>query len=157
MKAWHFVGEDKRLGYGDNRMVKVGKTYIAKGPLEMCKNGMHGSRRILDALRYAPGPIICRVELSGEIIHDTDKSVARSRKVLAMVDGTAILQKFARMCALDVIHLWDAPDIVVRYLKTGDEKIRVAAWVAARVAARAASDATRKKQNRRLTAMTSRQ
>lgn len=31
---------------------------------------------------------------------------------------------FVRMCALRVIHLWDAPEIVIRYLNTGDESIR---------------------------------
>ena len=42
------------------------------------------------------------------------------------------------MRALDVIHLWGAPDVVVRYLKTGDESIRSAALDAARTAARTA-------------------
>jgi hypothetical protein len=43
---------------------------------------------------------------------------------------------FARWCALQVVHLWNAPDVVVRYLKTGDESIRAASWDAAWVAAR---------------------
>ena len=43
------------------------------------------------------------------------------------------------MCALDVIHLWNPPSIVIEYLKTGDEKIRAAASDAARAAARAAT------------------
>jgi hypothetical protein len=36
-------------------------------------------------------------------------------------------REFSRRCALDVIHLWEAPDIVKKYLKTGDEDIREAA------------------------------
>ena len=47
------------------------------------------------------------------------------------------------MCALDVIHLWDAPDVVIEYLKAGDGNLSaatgVAAWAAASVAARAAA------------------
>ena len=52
------------------------------------------------------------------------------------------IRRFARECALDVIHLWDAPPIVKKYLETGDEKLRAAAWAAAwaaRAAARAAA------------------
>ena len=40
-------------------------------------------------------------------------------------------REFARWCALQVIHLWDCPEIVRLYLETGDESIRAAAWVAA--------------------------
>jgi len=40
-------------------------------------------------------------------------------------------RKFACDCALDVIDEWDAPEVVVRYLKTQDESIREAAsWAA---------------------------
>ena len=56
-----------------------------------------------------------------------------------------MLRKFARLCALDVIDCWDAPDVVIEYLKTGDEFIRNAA----RDAVWAASDAAWKKQRRR--------
>ena len=69
------------------------------------------------------------------------------------------IRRFACQCALDVIHLWNAPPIVKRYLKTGNEKLRAAAgdaawaaagaaaWAAARAAARAAAGAAmREKQ-----------
>jgi len=46
-----------------------------------------------------------------------------------------------RRIALDVIDLWDAPDIVRRYLETGDEAIRQAALDAAADAYAAAADA----------------
>jgi hypothetical protein len=66
----------------------------------------------LDALRFAYGPILC---------HGT-----------AQIDTTPLLGQFARACALDVLHLWDAPDVVRAYLTTGDETIREdaarAAW-----------------------------
>ena len=41
------------------------------------------------------------------------------------------LREFARWCALQVIDLWDAPDVVYEYLKTGDETLRDAARAAA--------------------------
>ena len=45
------------------------------------------------------------------------------------------IRRFACQCALDVIHLWDAPPIVKKYLKTGNEKLRAAAMDAAWAAA----------------------
>ena len=47
----------------------------------------------------------------------------------------------ARRYALDVIHLWDAPDIVRRFLETGDESLAAEAAGAAARAARAAEAA----------------
>jgi len=50
MLAWHFLADNKRLGYGDNRLVQAGKTYRLKsGNPELCKNGMYGSKRLLIA------------------------------------------------------------------------------------------------------------
>lgn len=51
-------------------------------------------------------------------------------------DATEVLQSFARKCALDVIHLWKGPPVIKRYLRTGDPKLRGAALVATRGAAR---------------------
>lgn len=68
--------------------------------------------------------------------------------------GGMVSTEDATRAALDVVHLWDAPDVVVKYLRTGDEQIRDAAWDAARNAAwDAARAAARDKQNRRLVAM----
>ena len=50
-------------------------------------------------------------------------------------------REFARWCALQVIHLWDAPDVVREHLETGDEKLRNAARNAARNATRKAARA----------------
>ena len=141
IKCWHFLQNNKRLQWGTKEVVKVGKTYTCKGNIVMCENGLHGSRKILDALSYAPGSICCRVEIWGEAIEGNDKLVGRNRKVLSIIDATEILRKFARMCALDVIHLWYPPDVVVRYLKTGDESLRDAAGDAAWAAKDAIWDA----------------
>ncbi len=43
--------------------------------------------------------------------------------------------EFARWCALQVIHLWDAPEVVKEFLETGDESKREAARSAVRAAA----------------------
>jgi hypothetical protein len=150
---WHFaqVADDgkPRLGYGDKREVLVGETSRVVGTPVLCKSGLHASGRLWDALSYvhADKLALCRVTLGGEIVDGDGKSAATERTVIAMLDAEAtdkLLRDFARWCALQVIHLWDAPDVVRRYLETGDESLRAAARDAAWDAARdAAWDAAR--------------
>ena len=140
--AWHFSNAEGTLGYEDGRQIKRGRTLSVKGDPRLCNYGLHASKSLYDALKYAPGPYLWRVELSGTIIEGNDKLVATKRKALWGFDATPLLKKFARLCALDVIHLWDAPDVVRKFLESGDEGLRDAAWAAARAAARdAARDA----------------
>ena len=141
--GWWFAKEDKRLANGDGRRIKVGKTHKIKGEIIPCRHGLHLSPKILDALRYAPGPILYKVQGSGTIIphgNPIDKYACSERTYLAGgIDISEMLYKFARMCALDVIHLWDAPDVVISFLKTGKEELQDAA-IAAQDAAIAAQD-----------------
>jgi hypothetical protein len=179
MKGWHFIKGDRLR---DGTKLEVGKWLKHSGKLVMCESGYHASKRLIDALQYAPGDTICRVEVRGTIIHDSDKMVASERRCLWAIDGKDVLRRSTRLCALDVIDKWDAPEIVRRYLETGDESIRAdaraaawaagaarsagvaawaaaiaggdAGWAAARAAGAAwAAGAARDKQNRRLTAM----
>ena len=142
---WYFAPKDRRLRYGDGRLIEVGETHTVEPPLELCAHGLHASRRVIDALQYTPGPIACRVRLSGEIIPADDKSCATERTYLSVVDAEDTLRAFARRCSLDVIDLWDAPDVVREYLETAAwAAARDATWDAARYAARAAAwDAAR--------------
>jgi len=139
MRAYHFLTSDCRMR--DGTPVVVGETYRVQPPLVLCKHGLHASTDPLDALHYAPGTIACRVTMGGEIVQDDDKMVATERTVIKVADATETLRRFARLCALDVVHLWDAPDIVVKYLRSGNEDIQAAAWAAARAAAWAAQAA----------------
>jgi len=131
--AWHFAKSDYTMGYGDGRRLEEGKTYRTIWPCNrqikptLYKAGMHGSLRIIDALFYAPGPICCLTEIYGNIVIGDDKIVGESRRILRMIDATSILRLFTRQCALDVIHLWDAPQVFIDYLHTGDETLKAAA------------------------------
>lgn len=150
---WHFcqIADDgkPRLGYSDNREVIVGETLTVEGKPVLCEHGVHASARLWDALSYAQGEklVLCRVTLGGEVKHGSNKSVANERTVVVMLDAAAtekLLRDFARWCALQVIHLWNAPDVVRQYLETDDKSLRAAAWDAAWAAARAAArDAAR--------------
>jgi hypothetical protein len=133
--AWHFVGSKLRDG---RKIPKDGEKLTCNDELKLCVSGLHASIRVLDALRYAPGVICCRVEISGKIIKGTDKLVCSERTILWRVNAKETLLKFSRECALDVVHLWDAPDAVVKFLKTGDLKLANVANDAAYAAANAA-------------------
>ena len=99
MLAWHFLRDDRRLNYPPHTLVEVGQKLTVKPPLELCYRGLHASKRAIDALQYAPGPIACQVELSGEILEGDDKVCATERTVLQMLDATNILHEFACWCA----------------------------------------------------------
>ena len=154
VKGWWFGTTDRKLLNGDGRKIVIGETHKVKGAIIPCEHGLHLSKRIIDALQYAPGPVIYRVVGSGAIIphgYPVDKYACSERTyVSGGIDISDTLRLFARKCAIEVIRLWDAPDIVVRYLKTGDESIRDAAWAAARATA---WDAARAAQNEMLERM----
>jgi len=99
MLGWHFCREDKKLGFGDGRQIIKGQTLKVEPPTILCRRGLHASRRIIDALTYAQGPIICRVKLTGDIKRGKNKYVATERTVLQMVDATKLLHEFACRCA----------------------------------------------------------
>lgn len=132
LTGWHLCATDRLLGYGDNRLIVPGETLSVDCRPKLCSAGLHASERPIDAISYARGPILCAVELHGDITYDDDKACATSRHTLWMADATDVLRYFARWCALDVAHLWEAPQTVVDFLKTGDESKRAAAWNAAR-------------------------
>ena len=140
MLGWYFAKADRKLRYGDNRLVEVGVTHTVDCKPELCMSGLHWSEKAIDALGYAPGPIACRVEGGGKVVEGDDKIVGTSRKYLAVADATGVLRRLARMWALDVIRLWDAPQVVRDYLETGDENLADAAYTAAERATGAAAE-----------------
>lgn len=137
MLAWHFsTGELAFQERANTPPIKGGITY-RRDPekLQLCEYGLHASIKPGDALEYAPGSIVSRVRLSGRIVKSHDKCVASVRKHLWVMNADDVLREFARWCALEVIHLWGPPQIVIDYLKTDNEKLRDAAAATARDAA----------------------
>jgi len=118
--AWHFLPADRRLAYGDGRLIRKGQTLHVEGEPTLCLHGMHGSRQLIDALSYASGPIVERVEIGADkpykIIEDSNKLVGTWRKTLWWIDATMILHEFACREADDALRdagitdkrCWDA-------------------------------------------------
>lgn len=141
--GYHFTGTTLRNG---DPIPKVGRWLRHVGPIVACSSGLHASEHPFDALQYAPGTLLHKVDLRRRLVahgDPIDKWVGRERRILATVDAEPMLRGFARWCALSVIHLWEAPDVVRRFLLTGDESIRAAAWDAAAAGARATAWAAR--------------
>jgi hypothetical protein len=90
--GWHFVSSTGLLRDGQKLECKL---YEWDGQLKLCKAGFHGSVRALDALKYAPGPLVCQVKSSGKILHDIDKYVSNRREVLWYADAAKALHTFA--------------------------------------------------------------
>jgi len=166
IKAWHFIKEDYRLRYS-NQEVKAGDTVTVNGPVKLCEHGLHASRRVIDALRYAPGPIVCRVVMSGDIIEGDHKLVASERYIEWTLDVTWILHEFACWCAEQALkqanvkdtRCWNAIATKRKWLdhEATDHEF-AAAWAAAGGVAMAAAwdaswDAAGDTQNRKLTRM----
>ena len=155
-----FFGGPRHAGQSRPAKIIIGETLRnpvdaqgLPGPVVPCKRGFHGSELALDALQYAPGLHLWRVELGGEIVphgDPVDKHAASERTTLAGGDATGLVLSWVRWCALEVVELWSAPEVVRRWLETGDpalreqaeaEAARAAAAYAAGAAAYAASAA----------------
>ena len=149
MLGWWFANNRGVLPHGDGRTVVVGATLTVRGVIVPCANGLHAAAHVFDALSYAPGSTLYRVRLGGVIRahgQPVDKYAASKRTYLGRINAGVLLRQFARACALRAVerHWPGVPQVVVDYLRTGDESKRAAASAAARDAASAAArDAAR--------------
>jgi hypothetical protein len=148
MKAFYFATKNRKLRYGDNRPIVVGETHTVDCKPIPCEQGLHASKRLIDALRYAPGTVLYLVELSGEIVETDDKACATERKYLAEFDLSDVLFKFSCACALVNIELIKPYtkdfDLILEFLKNPvKENSRAARAADAAYAAYAAADAAR--------------
>ncbi len=153
--GWHFLPADGCLANVEPKVtVEVGQTYRVDGDLELCHRGLHASQRAIDALKYAPGAIVCRVRLSGAMVHDDDKACATERTVLAMADATNLLYEFACFAAERALiterdrgrepdeRSWSAIAARRAWLRgEADDEQLAAAWSAAESAAWSAQNA----------------
>jgi hypothetical protein len=113
-RYWHWINGDKLR---DGTKAVVGEWTVRVDDIKLCVKGYHGSYNVLDALKYAPGNTICRVYIK-EVLESEDKVVGTQRKIIWMADAKEVLVQFAKWCALQVIDLWDAPDVVVEFLNS---------------------------------------
>lgn len=122
IRAYHFLPLSKRLTHGDDRPVSVGVSLSVEGVIKIGENGLHGSISILDALSYAPSPIVCIVEISGDIQEEDDMIAGRCREVLKMRDASDALHEFACLCAERYLRKMEGTEVRADFMirsKTG--------------------------------------
>jgi hypothetical protein len=149
MKAFYFATEERKLRYDDNRPITIGESHRVDCEPVPCSQGLHASRRLIDALSYAPGCILYLVELGGQIIENVDKVCATERTYLAEFDARDLLIRFACDIALETLDrirpYTDKYELIEGFLKnpTADTSHATtdAAIYAAVYAARAADTA----------------
>ncbi len=139
LRAYHFVNKTLRNG----APVPPDGEWLTVDPkkLKMCYYGLHASEHPFDALNYAPGFTLCLVDLDGEILTQGNKVCAEKRRIVKRIDAKALTLKFARDCASDVLHLWNASQIVKDFLATGENADAAAAYNAYAAAYAAANAA----------------
>ena len=134
VRGWHFTADPHKFAHGGRTIPEDNRWLVVPKPVSICNYGLHFSKRPIDSLQYAPGQFVFLVEAAG-VSESDNKCVARARRIVSRADATSVLRTFARSCASDVLHLWEAPQVVRNYLATGDETIRAAAGAAAWAAA----------------------
>lgn len=138
---------------------KEGETRTLDGEIVICAHGYHASRTAWDALQFAPGPVLCLVEVE-PVEERADKLASRSRRLIKAVNVERELREFVADCAERVLHFYEeaypgdqrprAAIATARAYAKGeatDEGLDAAraaagaaAWDAARAAARAAAE-----------------
>lgn len=110
MKAWHLCPAEMRCWYSDrppggggirHPIVVGGSLVHAKMP-RLHREGLHAAPRLIDALTYGNGPIVCRVELDGEVINGGDCMAGTRRTLLwhlTSAQSMAVWREFGRWCA----------------------------------------------------------
>jgi hypothetical protein len=136
IKAWHFTTDKLR----DGRPVPaVGAVLKHEGDVVACRSGLHASKRLRDCIGYAPFGTtqLHRVELWGDVSEESDKLVARNRRILYTVPAESFLREFAREVGLEALLSYfgePTPEqeedyyLVLNYLCTGDPEIRSEAY-----------------------------
>jgi len=100
MKAWHFANYDDFLKYGDGRKIILGETLSVEGTPKLCSHGLHGNVSILDAMKYAGGPNLWLVEITGNVQIGDDKICGNSRKALVQYGNILpLIVEFSFWCS----------------------------------------------------------
>ena len=98
--AFHFSNKSGNLGFGDGREIRVGETLSVDCKPKLCEIGLHGSQSVVDALGYASGARLWKVEIWGNVDCGDDKLCGNNRR--AVVDYGEILPiivEFAKWCS----------------------------------------------------------
>ena len=141
---------------------KIGEWQTAEIPLDMCKNGFHASKNVIDAMGYVPAEIIARVEVDGAHEEQEDKQCWEKMRIieariwekadsvaLAIFAAELVLENFERVfpedkrprLAIEAAKEWIRNPAENSAAAAARSAAASAAWSAESVAARAESAA----------------
>lgn len=118
IKAWHFITPDMKLR--DGTKVSIGSTTEVEGKPIPERCGLHASTEAMNALFWAKGLVLCRVELSGDIVFGERKIAANTRKILYITsekETLDIIWKWSSLCAINIINNYHVPVEYITILK----------------------------------------
>lgn len=104
---YHFLKADMKSGIGNEPPWVVGESRSITDPPVLCRLGYHASSTPFEALQYAPGSVLCLVELTGVVLVDSDKAVGQGRRLVAAVNVERELRLFACDCAERALPLFE--------------------------------------------------
>jgi len=78
---WKSMSPRLHSGYGKKKW-KMGKWYKIKGELEMCSNGFHASKKILDSMSYVSIENLAKVEVRGKNLKQSDKQCWEEMRII---------------------------------------------------------------------------
>lgn len=128
VNCWHFIRSDENnrlfLANGDGREVFTRKPISVRGTPRLGQWGLHGSKLIIEAIRYAPqDTVLCQVNLWGGLTIVGDLCAANKREITSRLrlDTKAEWQNavFAKITER-MSALINMPSCVQEYVKTRD-------------------------------------
>ena len=134
---------------------KLNKWHKIEGELEICKNGFHASKKIIDAMCYVDCEYIAKVEVRGESQKEDDKQAWSEMRILewhkwtkkdsvslAIFAAELVLKNFEKEYPEDM-RPREAIEAAKKVLKSDTAKNRSAAWSATGSAAWSAKSAAK--------------
>lgn len=87
---WKFLNKKGRSIVSDkgDQEWKIGEWVHVDGEIRACKNGLHASKKILDAFGYVQGTVLARVEVKGKHDDENDKSAYSDMRIIEAYEWT---------------------------------------------------------------------
>jgi len=82
MNLYKSMKEGPRSDHGDKAVWKVGEWRKCHGNLEMCSNGYHASKNVIDSMQYVDADVIAQVEVRGKHLEQNDKQCWEEMRLL---------------------------------------------------------------------------
>jgi hypothetical protein len=117
--AWCFTGDTLSDG---KPIPLINQTIKFSDNIQIYKSGYNWSKYPTDALSHAGCHdniyMLHRIYFGGEIIEKYNDGVSSELTILATIDASQLLLRYAADLALSLSHLYEIPDVVKEYLTT---------------------------------------